>query len=97
MQIQQGEAVPVTHGTTPLKADGTLLGRRLAALIALRDQARRVLRSQNEGWPEAQRQEARQALNRVYDRFAAVYGPINKTTLSTTPQTVRRSGACRTS
>ena len=81
MQIQQGEAVPVTHGTTPLQADGTLLGRRLAALIALRDHARRVLHSQNEGWPEAQRQEARQALNRVYDRFVAAYGPINKTTL----------------
>ncbi|MGE3537290.1 MAG: DEAD/DEAH box helicase family protein [Candidatus Tectimicrobiota bacterium] len=92
MQIQQGEAVPVTHGTTPLQADGTLLGRRLAALIALRDQARRVLRSQNEGWPEGQRQEARQALNGVYDRFVEAYGPINKTTLSTTSDgsTIRR-------
>ena len=92
MQIQQGEAVPVTHGTTPLQADGTLLGRRLAALITLRDHARRVLQSQNEGWPEAQRQEARQALNRVYDRFVAAYGPINKTTLSTTTDgtTIRR-------
>ena len=59
MQIQQGTAVPVTHGTTPLQADGTLLGRRLAALIALRDHARRVLQSQNEGWPEGQRQTAR--------------------------------------
>src|SRR5215470_9155025 len=92
MQIQQGQAVPVTHGSTPLQADGTLLGRRLAALIALRDQARRVLQSQNEGWPEAQRQEARQALTRVYDRFVAAYGPINKTTLSTTTEgtTIRR-------
>ena len=77
---------------TPLQADGTLLGRRLAALIALRDHARRVLHSQNEGWPEAQRQEARRALNRVYDRFVATYGPINKTTLSTTTDgtTIRR-------
>ena len=92
MQIQQGAAVPVTHGTTPLQADGTLLGRRLAALIALRDHARRVLQSQNEGWPETQRQEARRALNRVYDRFVATYGPINKTTLSTTTDgtTIRR-------
>ena len=73
MQIQQGTAVPVTHGTTPLQADGTLLGRRLAALIALRDHARRVLQSQNEGWPETQRHEARRALNRVYDRFVAAY------------------------
>ena len=92
MQIQQGEAVPVTHGTTPLQADGTLMGRRLAALIALRDQARRVLQSQNEGWPEAHRHEARRALTRVYDRFVATYGPINKTTLSTTTDgtTIRR-------
>ena len=96
MQIQQGTAVPVTHGTTPLQADGTLLGRRLAALIALRDHARRVLQSQNEGWPEAQRQEARRALNRVYDRFVQAYGPINKTT-SRPPRTAPRSGACRTS
>jgi N12 class adenine-specific DNA methylase len=92
MQIQQGTAVPVTHGTTPLQAEGTLLGRRLAALIALRDRARRVLQSQNEGWPETQRHEARWALNRVYDRFVTAYGPINKTTLSTTSDgtTVRR-------
>src|SRR5262245_39082215 len=92
MQIQQGAAVPVTHGTTPLQADGTLLGRRLAALIALRDHARRVLHSQNEGWPEAQRHEARRALNCVYDRFVQTYGPINKTTLATTTDgtTIRR-------
>jgi N12 class adenine-specific DNA methylase len=92
MQIQQGTAVPVTHGTTALQADGTLLGRRLAALIALRDHARCVLQSQNEGWPEGQRQEARRALNRAYDRFVATYGPINKTTLSTTTDgtTIRR-------
>jgi N12 class adenine-specific DNA methylase len=92
MQLQQGAAVPVTHGTTPLQADGTLLGRRLAALIVMRDHARRVLQSQNEGWSEGQRQEARRALNRVYDRFVQAYGPINKTTLSTTTDgtTIRR-------
>src|ERR1700704_1915329 len=67
-------------------------GVRPAALIALRTHARRVLQSQNEGWPEAQRHEARRALNRVYDRFVAAYGPINKTTLSTTTDgtTIRR-------
>src|SRR5712691_1630068 len=88
----RGDTVPVTHGTTPLQADGTLLGRRLATLIAIRDHARRVLQSQNEGWPEAQRHEARRALTRVYDRFVEVYGPINKTTLSTTTDgtTIRR-------
>jgi len=55
MQVQAGQAVPVTHGERRLRADGTLMGRRLAALIELRDQARRVLRSQNEDWPEEQR------------------------------------------
>ncbi len=60
-QVLNGDAVPVTHGATPLKADGTMMGKRLAALIALRDQARHVLHSQHEGWSEAQRQEARRA------------------------------------
>jgi SAM-dependent methyltransferase len=79
-----GEAVPVTHGSTPLKADGTLMGRRLADLITLRDYARRVLHSQNDGWPEEHRQEARRALNRAYDRFVQAYGPINTTTFGAT-------------
>ena len=35
----------------------------------LRDHARRVLQSQNEGWPEAHRNEARRDLNRAYDRL----------------------------
>jgi hypothetical protein len=82
MQVQDGEATPVTHGEKPLKADGTLIGRRLAALIAIRDQARHVLQSQNEGWPDQLRDEARKALNRAYDSFVFQYGPINKTTLS---------------
>ena len=53
LQVQHGEALPVTHGEKPLKADGTMMGKRLAALIGMRDQARRVLQSQNEGWPDA--------------------------------------------
>ena len=83
-QVLGGDAVPVTHGSTPLKANGTLMGKRLAGLITLRDQARRVLQSQNEAWPEAEREAARAVLNRTYDRFVAQYGPINKTTFSTT-------------
>src|SRR5262249_32486876 len=67
-------------------------GKRMAALIGLRDLARRVLQSQNEGWPEAERHEARRALNRTYDRFTAIYGPINKTSLNETAAgaTIRR-------
>src|ERR1019366_963676 len=67
-----------------LKADGTMTGKRLAGLVALRDLARRVLQSQNEGWPEANRQEARRQLNWAYERFPGHYGPINKTTFGET-------------
>ncbi len=77
-----GGSVPVTYGGRELSADGTLVGRRIGSLIGLRDRARRVLQSQNEGWPEDERESARRALNWDYDRFLAQYGPINKTTFS---------------
>ena len=83
-QVEAGQGQPVTYGGTLLKSDGTMTGRRLAALIGLRDQARQVLASQNEGWPDLHRSEARRSLNRLYDRFVASYGPINKTTFSET-------------
>jgi hypothetical protein len=83
-QSLDGQAVPVVYGGTTLTAGGSLTGRRLAGLIRLRDLARRVLQSQNEGWPEQARQEARRALNWDYDRFVFTYGPINKTTFSET-------------
>ena len=88
-QVEGGQGVPVVYGGTLLKADGTMTGKRLAALIGLRDLARRVLQSQNEGWPEANRQDARRKLNLAYDRFAAAYGPINKTTFSETADGTR--------
>src|SRR6185437_10670528 len=83
-QLQGGAGAPVVYGGTTLRADGALSGKRLAALIGLRDRGRRVLQSQNEGWPEASREEARRELNRAYDRFAATFGPINKTTFGET-------------
>ncbi|HEY7157097.1 MAG TPA: DEAD/DEAH box helicase family protein [Gemmataceae bacterium] len=83
-QTEGGQGVPVVYGGTTLKADGTMTARRLAALIELRDRARRVLQSQNEGWPEAHRDDARRQLNWAYDRFVNNYGPINKTTFSET-------------
>ena len=83
-QSQSGLSLPVNYGGKTLTADGTLIGRRLAALIGLRDLARRVLESQNDGWPQEHRDEGRRELNRAYDRFAAAYGPINKTTFSET-------------
>jgi N12 class adenine-specific DNA methylase len=83
-QSEGGHGLPVTYGGTLLKANGTMTGKRLAALIGLRDSARRVLQSQNEGWPEANRNEARRELNWSYDRFVSAYGPINKTTFGET-------------
>ncbi|WP_201750248.1 DEAD/DEAH box helicase family protein [Tautonia marina] len=83
-QLNDGVAEPVVYGGTALVADGTMTGRRLAALIGLRDKARAVLAAQNEGAPEPERLQARQALNTAYDRFVRAYGPINKTTFSET-------------
>jgi N12 class adenine-specific DNA methylase len=83
-QSQGGQGIPVVYGGATLRADGTMTGKRLAALIELRDRARRVLQSQNEGWPDANRDEARRDLNRAYDRFVVSYGPINKTTFGET-------------
>ena len=79
-----GQGVPVVYGGTKLRSDGTMTGKRLAALVGLRDRARRVLQSQNEGWPEQYRTAARRELNLAYDRFSAAYGPINKTTFGET-------------
>jgi N12 class adenine-specific DNA methylase len=91
-QLQGGQGVPVVYGGTTLKADGTLTGKRLAALVGLRDRARRVLQSQNEGWPETNRNEERRTLNRAYDAFVSAYGPINKKTFTETKDgaTIRR-------
>jgi N12 class adenine-specific DNA methylase len=83
-QVHCGASEPVTHGSTVLRAGGTMMGRRLAALIRLRDAARLVLQSQNQGWPEAERVATRRALALIYDGFVSAYGPINKTTFSQT-------------
>lgn len=83
-QFLGGEAHPVVYGGTTLISNGTLTGKRLAGLVGLRDLARRVLQSQNEGWPEANRNDARRELNKAYDRFHLTYGPINKTTFGET-------------
>ena len=92
LQIQHAEAVPVLQGGKPLQADGSLLGKRLAHLIRLRDSARYVLDVQNTGQSPAVREQARQHLNAEYDAFMAIYGPINHTVISTTAKgiTVRR-------
>lgn len=83
-QCVAGQAVPVVYSGTTLRARGTHTGKRLANLVRLRDCARRVLQSQNDGWPEVHRHEARRELNWAYDRFVVSYGPINKTTFGAT-------------
>lgn len=83
-QVVNGQAELVNYGGGELWAGGALLGRRLGDLICLRDLARAVLQSQNEGWPERARQDARKRLNLAYDRFVSAYGPINKTTFGET-------------
>ena len=90
-QIEDGRPAPVTYCGVLLRADGTPQGRKIGQLIDLRDRARRVLQSQNEGWPVDARAAERQSLNRAYDRFVAQHGPINKTTLTDTKfGTIRR-------
>ncbi|WP_238602664.1 DEAD/DEAH box helicase family protein [Fimbriiglobus ruber] len=81
-QMVDGQAAPVVYGGSELWTHGGLVGRRMCALIGLRDLARRVLQSQNEGWPEAARNDARKKLNQSYDAFKSAYGAINKTTVS---------------
>ena len=81
-QVVDGKPEPVVYGGTRLKANGTMTGKRLAALVRIRDAARLVFQSQNEGWPEPNRDEARRELNRLYDIFVSQYGLINKTTFS---------------
>ena len=83
-QCVEGQSVHVVYGGTTLRAGGTHTGKRLASLIRLRDLARRVLLSQNDGWPDRDRNDARRELNWAYDRFVGSYGPINKTTSSET-------------
>ena len=81
-EVQDGRGVPVVYGGVTLRSTDTQVGRRVAALIGLRDGARRVLQSQNHGWPAAARDEARRELNRAYDWFVLAHGPVNRTTFS---------------
>lgn len=83
-QCVDGQVEPVVYGGSQLWAQGALVGRRLGDLIGLRDKARGVLQSQNEGWPAEERNRARTELNRAYDAFVSSYGPINKTTFGQT-------------
>lgn len=84
MQVVDGTGQAVMQGDKPLKANGTPGGKRLGLLIELRDRARDVLKTQQDGQSEADRDAARGRLRQTYARFKAKFGPINKTTLSET-------------
>ena len=88
MQVVGGQAEPVMQREKPLKANGTPGGKKLAGLITLKERARAVLRAQQDGLPDAERDEARRQLRTSYASFIAQFGPINKTTIS-----VRKDGA----
>ncbi|MFN0017420.1 MAG: hypothetical protein ACKVP0_04115, partial [Pirellulaceae bacterium] len=83
-QIEDGQGVPVVYRGKEQRSDSGTDGRRIAAEIDLRDKTRRVLQSQNEGWPEQAREDARRQLRWAHDRFLAAFGPISKTTFSET-------------
>ncbi|MEM7125692.1 MAG: hypothetical protein AAF702_05165 [Chloroflexota bacterium] len=89
---EAGTTQPVLHGQTPLHSLTGTIGKRLTALIEIRDAAREVLWSQNEQRPDKEREAARRRLNQKYDRFVGQWGPINQTTISTRSDgtTVRR-------
>lgn len=78
-----GSTEPLQHGGKPVSALSGTVGRRLAALIGIRDAARSVLAAQREAAPQAIKEAARHLLNQRYDAFAAQWGPINRTTITT--------------
>lgn len=82
MQVVEGLPQPLKAGRSELKANGTMAGKRLAALVRLREHAREVLRTQQEGLADEAKDAARQTLKQTYLRFVFSYGPINKTTFS---------------
>ena len=83
-QVEDGKAVPVTYGGTLLKADGTLTGKRLAALIGLRDLARRVLHRRTRAGPRRTATRPAASSTAPTTASSSAYGPINKTTFAET-------------
>ena len=82
MQVVGGRGEPVMMRDKHLSANGTPGGKRLGALIQLRDHTRHVLKTQQEGKSQPERDSARGLLRQAYANFSRQFGPINKTTLS---------------
>ena len=95
-QSEGGQRVPVVYGGTTLRYDGTLVGKRIASLLGLRDHARRVLQSQNEGWPDSNRSEARGNSTGPMTASSALTARSTKRR-SVPPPTAVSSAACPTS
>ena len=95
-QIVDGKPEPVVYGGVLQKANGTPQGRKLGSLIELKELSRRVLQSQNEGWPHDGREEERRKLRR---RMTDSWPPTARSTKppSPRPRTEASSAACPTS
>lgn len=78
MRVVDGEIMQVQGGRlVEAKVAGTQTAN-VKALIGLRDQARALLGLQLDDAPDAEITAAREQLNKLYDRYVAKRGPINK-------------------
>jgi hypothetical protein len=75
LPVQGGQGVPVVYGGTTLKADGTLTGKRLAALVGCATAPAACCNRRTKAGPRPTANEARRELNRAYDRFVARLRP----------------------
>ncbi|OED34635.1 hypothetical protein AB832_07115 [Flavobacteriaceae bacterium (ex Bugula neritina AB1)] len=75
-QVQSGEVVDVIQRNKPLTTDGKT-GKRIRDYVQVRDAVKKVIQTQKEQLPEEQRDQARKELDRAYDRFVRIHGPIN--------------------
>ena len=95
-QLIDGQATPVVYGGSQLWEGGALFGRRMGELIGLRDLARRVLQSQNEGWPEGRASRPASSSTRRMTASPARTAPSTRPP-SARRKTARSSAACPTS
>lgn len=79
-QVQDGEGHAVVYGGKALTTTTGVIGRRLAALIGIRDATRAVLAAQQAHRPPHERDTAREGLRQRYRAFVTTYGPINTVT-----------------
>ncbi len=87
-QIRQGELQPVEHRGKTLTVDSKI-GKRIRDYIQVRNAVKRVIQTQKEERPQAERNQAREALSQAYDLFSKRHGPINAVKLFERPDPKR--------